>query len=166
MITGIPWILSWSMNALPISNENVPTGFSGLPTQGNRADWIKFDKTLENETKEFFNTYSSWVVENGGESLKRTLPFLNNDSPFANIYMCPEELDYTEFRPNPPNWHRFETFIRSSNEVFEIPKKLKDLPGRLVYFSMGSIGCAEIGLMKRLVEILSKSPHRFIVSKG
>jgi UDP:flavonoid glycosyltransferase YjiC (YdhE family) len=31
---------------------------------------------------------------------------------------------------------------------------------------MGSIGSADLSLMKRLIEILGKSPHRFIISKG
>src|SRR5207248_11592155 len=32
--------------------------------------------------------------------------------------------------------------------------------------SLGSLGSADVGLMRRLVEVLSRTPHRFIVSKG
>jgi UDP:flavonoid glycosyltransferase YjiC (YdhE family) len=51
-------------------------------------------------------------------------------------------------------------------ENFEIPEKLRNKSGKLIYLSMGSMGGADVELMKRLVSILSKSKHRFIVSKG
>ncbi len=81
--------------------------------------------------------------------------------------MFPEELDYTDIRQLPSNWHRFDCFMRSAEkENFEIPEKLRNKSGKLIYLSMGSMGGADVELMKRLVSILSKSKHRFIVSKG
>jgi UDP:flavonoid glycosyltransferase YjiC (YdhE family) len=57
--------------------------------------------------------------------------------------------------------------MRSGNEdTFEIPEKLRNKSGKLIYLSMGSMGGTDVELMKRLVSILSKSKHRFIVSKG
>ena len=38
--------------------------------------------------------------------------------------------------------------------------------GALIYLSLGSLGSADVDLMKRLVEVLGEMPHRFIVSKG
>ena len=38
--------------------------------------------------------------------------------------------------------------------------------GALVYLSLGSLGSADVELMQRLVDVLSRAPHRFIVSKG
>jgi MGT family glycosyltransferase len=38
--------------------------------------------------------------------------------------------------------------------------------GALVYLSLGSLGSADVELMTRLVDVLSRSPHRFVVSKG
>jgi UDP:flavonoid glycosyltransferase YjiC (YdhE family) len=81
--------------------------------------------------------------------------------------MFPEEVDYTDIRQMPSKWHRFDCFKRSGNEdTFEIPEKLRNKSGKLIYLSMGSMGGADVNLMKRLVSILSKSKHRFIVSKG
>ncbi|MGA0857821.1 MAG: glycosyltransferase, partial [Candidatus Nanopelagicales bacterium] len=36
----------------------------------------------------------------------------------------------------------------------------------LIYLSLGSLGSADVDLMKRLVEVLGKTEHRYIVSKG
>jgi UDP:flavonoid glycosyltransferase YjiC (YdhE family) len=38
--------------------------------------------------------------------------------------------------------------------------------GALAYLSLGSLGSADVELMKRLVDVLSRAPHRFVVSKG
>jgi UDP:flavonoid glycosyltransferase YjiC (YdhE family) len=54
----------------------------------------------------------------------------------------------------------------AEKENFEIPEKLRNKSGKLIYLSMGSMGGTDVELMKRLVSILSKSKHRFIVSKG
>ena len=36
----------------------------------------------------------------------------------------------------------------------------------MIYLSLGSLGSADVDLMKRLIDVLGKTPHRFIVSKG
>ena len=38
--------------------------------------------------------------------------------------------------------------------------------GSSIYLSLGSLGSADVELMQRLVDILGRSPHRVIVSKG
>jgi UDP:flavonoid glycosyltransferase YjiC (YdhE family) len=117
--------------------------------------------------REPYGNFDKWLRENGGPDLKdKYNPFRLEYSEYANIYMYPKELDYTEFRPNPPNWHHFDSFVRPTKETFEIPPELQNGPGKLIYFSMGTIGCSELGLMGKLLEILAKSPHRYIVSKG
>jgi len=35
-----------------------------------------------------------------------------------------------------------------------------------VYLSLGSLGSADVDLMRRLVDVLGSTPHRYIVSKG
>jgi len=36
----------------------------------------------------------------------------------------------------------------------------------LIYLSLGSLGSADVDLMRRLVDVLGRTRHRFIVSKG
>ena len=38
--------------------------------------------------------------------------------------------------------------------------------GKLVYLSLGSLGCMDVGLMQRLIDALAETPHRVIVSMG
>ena len=90
-------------------------------------------------------------------------------SPFLNVYGFPEELDYKDIKPLPKHYVRFDNLMRTevqSDKKFEIPKELRDKPGKLVYLTLGSMCAADTELMKRLVSILADSKHRFIVSKG
>jgi len=145
---------------------NVPPALSGYATDGDRTIWKIYDDKLKEVYGDFFKELNDWVQEHGGPTLNFNFPFLMKYSPYANIYMYPIELDYTSLRPNPPNWHQFDAFVRNGNETFEIPEKLRSGPGKLIYFSLGTIGCVDVELMKRLIKILGKSPNRFIVSKG
>jgi len=98
--------------------------------------------------KELSNNYNQWLLSKGYPSLPDVK--LIAPSPYLNIYMFPEEVDYTDIRQLPYNWHRFDCFKRSGNEEsFEVPEKLRNRPGKLIYLSMGSMGGADIKLMKR-----------------
>src|SRR5262249_25934506 len=54
---------------------------------------------------------------------------------------------------------------RRPASAFEVPASL-GTEGALVYFSLGSLGSADVGLMDRLIGILAETPHRYVVSKG
>ena len=91
------------------------------------------------------------------------------DSPYLNIYGFPEELDYTDIRPIPENWFRIDTFCRSDETNFKLPEKFQNrdkTTEKLIYLSLGSMGSIDVQLMERLIAILSKSSHKYIVSKG
>jgi MGT family glycosyltransferase len=47
-----------------------------------------------------------------------------------------------------------------------VPANLRTGEGGLIYLSLGSLGSADVDLMRRLVAVLSETPHRYIVSKG
>ena len=126
-------------------------------------DTIK--KELDDAMYDNWNKFNNWVLSMGQPTLDRCK--LVRPSPYLNIYMFPEELDYTDIVSWPSNFVRFDHFKRSGvEEAFEVPEQLRVKSGKLVFVSMGSMGSANVPLMKRLVTILSKSKHRFIVSKG
>src|SRR5690348_14680814 len=57
---------------------------------------------------------------------------------------------------------------RGTDENYALPAAVRDRPegSALIYLSLGSLGSADVDLMRRLVEVLGEAPHRFIVSKG
>ena len=56
--------------------------------------------------------------------------------------------------------------MRETDSQFELPGGLAGRSGPLVYLSLGSLGSADVELMRRLVGFLGGTPYRYIVSKG
>jgi MGT family glycosyltransferase len=113
-----------------------------------------------------WNDFNDFVVSCGADPLP-DLDFMPA-SKHANLYLFPEEADYTDRRPLDDTWHRLDSSVRATDDPFELPAVLADRPegSSLIYLSLGSLGSADVDLMRRLVEVLGRTPHRYIVSKG
>ncbi|CAG2102399.1 unnamed protein product [Medioppia subpectinata] len=170
--SGIPWIFSWSNSPLSldfgINDERLPPSALGLPTNSEKKVKEKYRKLVNEAKAKLWYKHRDRVIANGCPVLQEFQ--LWTPSPFANIYMTPKELDYTDIRPLPDTFHGFDCYKRSGNlddlDAFELPQKLSNKSGKLIYLSLGSMGSGNVELMKKLVAILAKSKHRFIVSKG
>lgn len=103
------------------------------------------------------------MTEQGARPLP-DLEFIHEGDP--NLYVYPEAADYTDARPLGPTWHRLDSSVRETEETFALPSALADGDGALIYFSLGSLGSADMDLMRGVVASLARTPHRYIVSKG
>jgi len=157
-------LISW--NPIGISRLNVPPPFCGLPTDGPQSLWEELATKVDSIYRDFLAGVKDERVRKVVDPDEHFYPLPFTFSPHANIYNFPMELDYTAFRPLPPKFHQVDSLVRECQDNFEIPAEFVGERGKLIYFSMGTIGCAEVELMRRLVGILAQSPHRFIVSKG
>jgi MGT family glycosyltransferase len=105
-------------------------------------------------------SFSEFCVECGAPPLPELE--MIHESPWLNLTLYPAELDYPRRRPLAPTWHNLQTSVRATDEPWTPPSQA----GALVYVSLGSLGSADVPLMKRLVEVLARTPHRYVVSKG
>ena len=141
----------------------------GYPTNGDKKLWQAFREEVIDAIDEGSKSYSSWLQSVGALPLEKRIKFVNK-SPFLNIYLCPQELNYEGIAPQDSKWCPLDALIRegvdSESKTFDIPEKLRERPGKLIYLSMGTLVCSELNLMRRLLSILSKSKHRFIISLG
>jgi MGT family glycosyltransferase len=110
--------------------------------------------------------FADWVVAQGAPRLA-DLQFIHT-SDAANLYVYPVETDYTDARPLGVPWYRMDSSVRETEDAYELPAAVTDRPASsaLIYLSLGSLGGADIDLMRRLIDVLSRTPHRFVVSKG
>jgi UDP:flavonoid glycosyltransferase YjiC (YdhE family) len=93
-------------------------------------------------------------------------PDFMHESPFLNLYSYPAEADYARNVPLGPTWHQLDSTLRAPDSTWELPGDLAARDGSLIYLSLGSLGAADVGLMQRLVDLLGRTDHRVIVSKG
>jgi MGT family glycosyltransferase len=159
---GRPWVRIVSCNPLEIPDVDIPPVFSGLP-QTDRSGWAGFRAEYERTHRAMWEEFDGFVRECGAPGLP-DLQFIH-ESPWLNLYVYPAEADYGRSRPLGERWQRLESCVRSADGDFQVPDELGG-DGSLVYLSLGSLGSADVGLMKRLVSVLGETPHRYIVSKG
>jgi UDP:flavonoid glycosyltransferase YjiC (YdhE family) len=89
----------------------------------------------------------------------------NTESPWLNLYLFPGVADYPRSRPLGSTWHRLESTVRTSDAAFDVAERVPG-EGKVVYLSLGSLGCMDLGLMQRLIDGMAATAHRTIVSMG
>ena len=89
----------------------------------------------------------------------------NTTSPFLDLYEFPAAIDYPRAAPLERVWHRLESSVRDGEPSFDVAARLPGT-GKVVYLSLGSLGCMDVALMQRLIDALAATPHRTIVSLG
>lgn len=165
LTSGARFVRVVSCNPLELTGATVPPTFSGLPA-GDRSGWEEFRAAFEKTHRPMWEEFDAWSQDQGAPALP-DLEFVHT-SRDLNLYLYPEVLDYAGVRPLDASWHRLDSCVRETDADVDLPSWLVDRPpgSALVYLSLGSLGSADVGLMRRLVEVLGRTPHRFIVSKG
>jgi MGT family glycosyltransferase len=164
---GVPFVRIVSCNPLELKGEGVPPPFSGYPA-ADRTGWAEFRAEYDRTHRELWTEFNGWVVEQGARPLP-DLEFIHEGD--LNLYVYPGIADYTDARPLGPAWHRLDSSVRETDEEFTLPAALAGLGAgaegsALIYFSLGSLGSADVDLMRRIIASLARTPHRYIVSKG
>lgn len=165
LTSGAPFVRIVSCNPLEMKGPDVAPAYSGLPAD-DRSQWDAYRAEYDRTHRAMWEAFSAWVVEQGAPALA-DLEFIH-ESDAANLYVFPEEADYVDRRPLGDTWHRMDSSVRETDDVYALPAAVSDRPegSALIYLSLGSLGGADVDLMRRLVDVLSRTPHRFIVSKG
>ncbi|HEY6076309.1 MAG TPA: nucleotide disphospho-sugar-binding domain-containing protein [Gaiella sp.] len=161
--SGRPWARIVSCNPLELKDPALPPAFSGYAV-ADPSGWQAYRDEYARVLAPLHEEFSAFCVERGAPSLPDGE--LIHESAWLNFTLYPAEVDYERTRPPAPTWHRLDTCVRRSDATFDLPDALREGQGALVYLSLGSLGSADVELMRRLVEVLADAPHRFIVSKG
>jgi MGT family glycosyltransferase len=166
MVTGeAPFVRIVSCNPLEVPDTGVAPAFSGL-SQDDRDGWVAFRAEYDRTHRALWTAFNEWVVASGAPELP-DLQFMH-ESEHANLYVYPAEADYSRARPLGEVWHRIDSSVRETDEDYLVPAAVADRPAgsALVYLSLGSLGGADVELMRRLVDVLRRTDHRYVVSKG
>jgi MGT family glycosyltransferase len=161
--SGRPWARIASCNPTEIKDAEVPPPFSGLPADDREAwgpYWDAYGKALGGMQAEF----DAFCRERGAPPLPQG-EFIH-ESPWLNLYLYPDEVDYPRAGSLDGRWHNLQASVRATDPEWQMPGELGGGSGPLVYLSLGSLGSADVDLMKSLVSALASDRYRVIVSKG
>jgi MGT family glycosyltransferase len=158
---GVPFVRIVSCNPLELKDPDLPPVFSGYPA-AHREGWRAFRDEYDRVHRPLWEEFNAWVREQGAPPLP-DLEFIHEGT--VNLYLYPELADYRRARPLGPSWHRLDSSVRQTEEKYPLPDALL-AGGALIYFSLGSLGSADVALMRRVISCLAATPHRYIVSKG
>jgi MGT family glycosyltransferase len=160
---GRPWARIVSCNPTELRDPNVPPPFSGLPSE-DRSGWHEFWAAYRDAHRELHASFGEFCRERGAPPLPDD-EFIH-ESPWLNLYLYPDEVDYSRARPLGPTWHNLQASVRATDPAWELPEKLREGDGPLLYLSLGSLGSGDVELMRKLVAELAEAPYRVVVSKG
>ena len=162
---GAPFVRIVSCNPLEIKGPAVPPAYSGLPSD-DPSGWAAFRAEYDRTHRPMWEAFNAWVQEQGAPALDE-LEFIH-PSDRLNLYVYPQAADYTDRRPLDATWRRLDSSVRATDTDIDLPDVVRDRPegSALIYLSLGSLGSADVDLMRRLVDVLGRTPHRYIVSKG
>jgi MGT family glycosyltransferase len=166
--SGKPFVRIVSCNPLEIRGAQggeIPPAYSGLPSE-DRSEWQAFREAYDRTHRPTWEDFDAWCRAQGTAPLPE-LEF-EHTSPDLNLYVYPAVADYTARRPLDRTWRRLDSSVRATDADFALPEEIAARPpgAGLVYLSLGSLGSADVALMRRLIAVLADTPHRYIVSKG
>jgi len=167
MATPHPWIRLLSCNPAEVKDPLIAPFSSGYPA-ADRSAWPAFLEEVRRTHEDMWADFDAFCREKGAGGLAwgDNGPDFMHESPFLNLYSYPAEADYRRAAPLAPTWHQLDSTTRVADGAWALADHLANRPGALIYLSLGSLGSADVALMQRLVDVLGRTDHRVIVSKG
>jgi MGT family glycosyltransferase len=161
--SGRPWARITSCNPTEIKDRRVPPPFSGLPSEDD-SGWEEYWAVYRDVHREIHRDFDEFCQAHGAPPLPSD-DFIH-ESPWLNLYLYPDPIDYPRASPLEPRWHNLEASVRATDPDWELPAPLAGGEGPLVYLSLGSLGSADVELMRGLIASLADTSYRVIVSMG
>ncbi len=160
---GRPWVRIVSCNPAELKDPDVAPTFSGYPL-ADRSGWDAFRAEYARALGPLQAGFDEFCRERGAPPLPE-LEFIHS-SPHLNLWLYPREVDYRRREPLGERWHNLEASVRDTDAAWSVPEPLASAEGPLLYLSLGSLGSADVELMRALIGSLADSRCRVIVSKG
>jgi MGT family glycosyltransferase len=151
-----------SANPLEMRDDLLPPVLSGLPV-ADRGEWEPFRVEYHRQHADLLAQHNDFRASVGVAPC--ALDEFNTHSPWLNLYLFPQAADYTRAEPLGPTWHRLQSTVRSGEAAFDVAETVPG-SGKVVYLSLGSLGCMDVGLMRRLIDAMATTEHRTVVSMG
>ncbi|MGQ7815824.1 glycosyltransferase [Metapseudomonas furukawaii] len=160
---GCPWVRVISCAETELPDPAVPPYLSGASASDKQA-CAKFWEHYVKAVAPAHARLSRYLESHG---LKPCAPGLFlEESPWLNLLLSPAPVRYTRQQSlDPQRFVYLDGCVRR-----EAPYVVPDFPQHndapLVYISFGSLGAADVAMMKRLIAMAAALPYRFLINVG
>lgn len=162
---GCPWVRMVSCTENEITDPDIPPHLSGCG-ENDKACFEKYRARFEEVIRPIHVKFNEFVESCGHEPLP--FPEFVLPSPYLNLLLHPKPLRFKRRRPlDPKKFQYLDGCVRQESEPYEVPTfKGHGTEEPLIYLSFGSLGVADVELIKRMIEVLGRCPYRVLVNIG
>lgn len=160
---GVPWIRVVSCAETEVPDANVPPYLSGCGGTPDRS-WQRFAKAYEQVTAPAHRRFSAFLAECGLKPLEAS-HFLSA-SPWLNLLLAPQIIRHEREKALDPQRFVFLDGCVRHEAPYAPPRFASHNDAPLVLTSFGSLGAMDVAMTKRMIEVFSTLPYRFLVNAG
>ncbi|QMV62138.1 glycosyltransferase [Pseudomonas berkeleyensis] len=160
---GCPWVRVISCAETELPDPAVPPYLSGASASDKEACqtyWQRYVEAVEPAHSRF-----SRFLESSGHPPCAPGLFLE-ESPWLNLLLSPTPVRYERQQPLDPQRFVYLDGCVRREAPYVVPPFPQHNDAPLIYLSFGSLGAADVGMMKRLIAIAATLPYRFLVNVG
>lgn len=161
---GCPWIRMISCSENEIIDPDIPPHLSGC-SDGDAGCARAYREEFEKHIKPFHDEFMAFIRSCGLEPIE--FPEFVQPSPYLNLLLYPKPLRFKRRNPlDPDKFVYLDGCVRQESSDYTVPEFAKNNDGPLIYLSYGTLGGADVELIKRIIAILAKTGFRAIVNVG
>ena len=161
--SGVPWVRAVSCAETEIPDNLVPPYLSGCKV-GDSECADNFSTAYYDAVTPIHSRYNRFREKCGQRNY--TCPEFLASSPYLNLLLSPSSVRLDREIPLDPETHVYLEGCVRSEPPFTIPAFPKYNNAALVYVSFGSLGALDLDLSRKLIEVFSSLPYRFLVNVG
>lgn len=161
---GCPWIRMISCSENEIIDPNIPPHLSGC-ADGDLKAAQEYRDEFEKEIKPLHDDFMDYIESCGSERIE--FPEFVQPSPYLNLLLYPKPLRFSRKNPlDPEKFVYLDGCIRHETETYEVPEFKKNNDKPLIYLSYGTLGGADVDLIKRILGVLADTDYRVLTNVG
>lgn len=160
---GCPWvrIISCSENEIP--DPDIPPHLSGCG-ESDRACWEAFEAEFRRRIRPCHERFNRFLESVGHPPYPLGQFF--ETSPYLNLLLYPLPLAFRRRRPLEPRLFQYLEGCVRDEGTYEVPRFERHDDRPLLYLSYGSLGSADVDLIRRQIALIGKLPYRALVNVG
>ena len=160
---GCPWVRVISCAETELPDPNVPPYLSGLSAT-HQAACKDFQIRYQHGVRDQYLRFSQFLEQQGARPCPEG-EFLN-PSPWLNLMLSPTPVRYTRKHALDAKRYVYLEGCVRREAPYVVPRFASCNDAPLVYVSFGSLGAADVAMIKQLIDVAATLPYRFLVNVG